>query len=136
MLASCAPHVAVAPSSSFRPGTANDVVLLAQLPLALELPVEPAERGALVAGYERARVQPAARVGAVLVERDSDERLDPRQEDPAVLELVAILERDLAACARMRREPPPRPHALARHLTYGQALFTPLNALGKSLPWV
>src|SRR5687767_5258324 len=103
-----------------------DVVALAELALALELPVEPAEGGALVAGDERARLQPAARVGPVLVERDPDERLDPGQEDPAVLELVAILERDLAARIGPRREPRARPYALTRYLPYGQASFTPL----------
>ena len=38
-----------------QPRDGDDVVLLAHLPLALELPVEPAEWGALVAGDERAR---------------------------------------------------------------------------------
>ncbi len=112
------------------------VVLLAHLALALELAVEAAEGGALVAGHERARLQSAARIGAVLVERDPDESLDPGQEDPAVFELVAVLQRDLAADVRARGKPAPRAYALAGHLTYGQASFTPLKPLGKSPSWV
>ena len=60
-------------------GTGDDVVAARTASRwRCELLVEAAERRALVAGDERAGVQAAARVGAVLVEREPDERLDAR----------------------------------------------------------
>ena len=56
--------------------------------------------------------KPAARVGAVLVEREAHERLDAGEEHPAVLEAVAVLEADLVpdgpAAARGTALPPVR----------------------------
>ncbi len=71
------------------------VVLLHELPVPGELLVEPAERRALVAGDHRAGVKPAAAVGAVLVERQAHEALHAREEDPALLEDVLVVERDV-----------------------------------------
>ena len=73
------------------------VVLRAQLGAALKLLVEPAERRALVARHERAGVQAAVAVGAMLVEHQPHEPLDAGEEHPALLEQVLVVERDLAA---------------------------------------
>ena len=75
------------------------VVLGADLGAALELLVEAAERRALVAGDERAGLQAARAVGAVLVEQHAHEGLDAGEEDPALLEQVLVVEGDLAARA-------------------------------------
>ena len=77
-------------------GHVLDVVALDQLAVAGELLVEAAERRALVAGDHRAGHEPAAEVGAVLVERKPDEALEAGQEDAALLEDVLVVERDLA----------------------------------------
>ena len=72
-----------------------DVVLLAELPVALELAVKAAERRALVARDHRAGVQSAAAVGAMLVERQPDEPLQARDQCPALVEHVLVVEGDL-----------------------------------------
>jgi hypothetical protein len=77
------------------PGHVLDVVALYELAVAGELLVEPAERRALVAGDHRARHEAAAKVGAVLVERQPDEALKPGEEDAALLEDVLVVERDV-----------------------------------------
>src|SRR5215207_959633 len=71
------------------------VVLLDQLPVAGELLVEAAQRRALVAGDHRPRVEAAATVGAVLVERQTDQALEAGQQDAARLEEVLVVERDV-----------------------------------------
>ena len=70
----------------------EDVVLLAQVAVAGELLVEPAERRALVAGDHRAGVQAAAAVGAVLIECEPDEALHAGQQRAPVLEQVLVVE--------------------------------------------
>ncbi len=77
----------------------TDVVLVAERAVARQLLVEAAERRALVAGDEGAGVQAAAAIGAVLVEQQAHERLDAGEQDAALVELVAILERDLPRLA-------------------------------------
>src|SRR5204862_3903388 len=62
-----------------------------------DLLVQAAEGRALVAGGERGRAYAAARVGAVLVEHHAHERLDARQEDRALFELVLVGEGDIRA---------------------------------------
>ena len=71
------------------------VVLLDELAVARQLLVEATERRALVAGDHRAGVEAAAAVGAVLVERQADEALEPGQEDAALLEDVLVVQRDV-----------------------------------------
>ena len=57
-----------------------------------ELLVEAAEGRPLVAGDERADVQAGGAVGAALVEQHAHERLDPGQEDRALLADILVLE--------------------------------------------
>jgi hypothetical protein len=73
-----------------------DVVLGAELAVALELLVEAAQRGPLIPRNEGARVQAAAAVGTVLVEEDPHQALYARQKDASLLEQVPVRERDLA----------------------------------------
>jgi hypothetical protein len=75
-------------------GLEVDLVGLAELAVALELLVQAAERRALVAREEVGDVQPGAGVGPVLVGGQAYERLDAREEDPAVLEQVLVVQRD------------------------------------------
>jgi hypothetical protein len=75
-------------------GLQVDLVRLAEGPVALELLVQAAERGALVARQEVRDVQARARVRPVLVGGQAHERLDAREEDPAVLEQVLVVQRD------------------------------------------
>src|SRR4029453_13286521 len=63
------------------PREEDDVVLAQEVGIALEREVEPAERRAAVAGDERGGVEPAALIGAVLVEWQTHQRLNARQED-------------------------------------------------------
>src|SRR5207245_11689921 len=58
------------------PGDEDDVVLAEQVRVPLQGQVEAAEGRATVARNQRRGVEPAAAVGAVLVERQPDERLD------------------------------------------------------------
>jgi hypothetical protein len=74
----------------------EDVVVRADLPDALELLVEPAERRALIARDHRSGVKPAPAVGAMLVQREPDQRLHAGQQDRSLLEQVLVVERDLA----------------------------------------
>src|SRR6185503_8539846 len=73
-----------------------DEVLLEQRSVARQLLVEPAQRGALVAGDHRPGGEPTAADGAVLLEHQAYERLNAGQEDPALLEDVLVVEADLA----------------------------------------
>src|SRR5262249_58384369 len=59
----------------------HDVVLTEQIRVALEREIEPAERRAAVAGDQGRGVEPAALIGAVLVERQPHQRLNAREED-------------------------------------------------------
>ena len=81
-------------------GHVGDQVLVEQLAVARKLDVEPAERRALVARDQRAGREPAAPVGAVLVEHEAHERLHARDQDAALLEHVLVVETDLAADGR------------------------------------
>ena len=83
------------------PGLEADVPLLAQSAEAKHLLVDATERGALVARDEGAGVQAGVRVGAPLVEREPHDRLEPRAEDPPVLELVLVRETDLSKALRI-----------------------------------
>ena len=74
-------------------GHVPDVVALDELAVAGELLVEAAERRALVARDHRPGHEAAAKVGAVLVEREADEALEAGEEDAALLEDVLVLER-------------------------------------------
>ncbi len=80
-----------------------DEVLLEQRAVARQLLVEPAQRGALVAGDHRPGGQAAAAVGAVLLEHQAYERLHAGEEDPALLEDVLVVEADLALGPAPRR---------------------------------
>ena len=106
-----------------QPGHVAHVVLGAELALALELLVETAERRALVAGHEGARVQSEAAVGPVLVERQPDQGLDAGEQDAALLQDVPVGERDLAA-----RGPP----ALAREAEGRRSWARGLRRSGRS----
>ena len=101
------------------------VVLRAQPGAALKLLVEPAERRALVAGDERARVEAAVAVGAVLVEHEPHEALYAGQEDPAVLEHVLVVEADLAEGVL------PLSARGAAAASFGALLPTPVRAVAK-----
>jgi len=56
-------------------------VLTEQIGVALEREIEPAERRAAIAGDQGGGVEPAALIGAVLVERQPHQRLNAREED-------------------------------------------------------
>ena len=66
-------------------GDEDDVVLAEQIRVALEGEIEPAERRAAIAGDERGGVEPAALVGAVLVQGQTHQRLNAREEDETFL---------------------------------------------------
>ena len=72
-------------------------MLGAQLGAALKLLVEPAQRRALIARHERAGVQAAGTIGAVLVEHQPHQPLHAREQHPALVEQVLVVEGDLAA---------------------------------------
>ncbi len=79
------------------------VVLGAELGAALELLIEAAERRALIAGDERARLEAAVAIGAVLVEQQPDQALHSREEDTAVLQDVLVVQRDRPRLPLARR---------------------------------
>src|SRR5207244_5927030 len=73
------------------PGDEDDVVPAQEVRIALQGQVEPAEGRAAVSGNQRRRIEPAAAVGAVLVEGQPDERLDAGEEEgPAFLTLLRV----------------------------------------------
>ena len=76
-------------------GDEDDVVLGQELRVALEREVETTERRAAVTRDQRRRAHAAAHVGAVLVQRQPDERLDARQEDGALVQAVLGVEREI-----------------------------------------
>src|SRR5207245_2156046 len=76
-------------------GDEDDVVLGEQLRVALEREIEAPERRAAVARDQRRRAHPAPRVGAVLIERQANERLDAGQKDRALVQAVLGVEREV-----------------------------------------
>jgi hypothetical protein len=76
-------------------GDEDDVVLGQELRVALEREVETTERRAAIPRDQRRRAHAAAHVGAVLVQRQPDERLDARQEDGALVQPVLGVEREI-----------------------------------------
>ena len=74
----------------------DDLVLGHQLAVALHRLIEAAEGRSPVAGDQGRRVEAPAPVGAVLVQRQANERLDAGQEDAARLETVLRLEGEAA----------------------------------------
>ena len=70
----------------------DDLVLAEEAAVALDRLVEPAERRSSVPGDQGRRVEAAAAIRAVLVEREADERLDAGHEHAAGLESVLHLE--------------------------------------------
>ena len=79
-----------------QPGLELDVRAVEEL---LRLPqrlVERAERRAAIAGDEAAGVEPRERVALALQDQQPDERLRAGEEDAAGLELVFVVERDVA----------------------------------------
>ena len=76
-------------------GDEDDVVLGQELRVALEREVETTERRSAVTRDQRRRAHAAAHVGAVLVQRQPDERLDARQEDGALVQAVLGVEREI-----------------------------------------
>src|SRR5438132_83278 len=71
-------------------GEEFDVVALQSLLDAPQLEIDAAERRAAIAGDEAGGVEPRGAVAPELVERDADDGLRTREEDPAVLALVAV----------------------------------------------
>src|SRR5439155_10922949 len=78
------------------PGDEDDVVLAKEIRIALQGQVEPAEGRAPIAGDQRRGVDASAAVGAVLVERQPDERLDAGQEDEPLFSAVLGIEGEVA----------------------------------------
>jgi hypothetical protein len=78
-----------------QPRDEHDVVLAEQRLVALQREIEAAQRRAAVARDQGGGAEAAAAIGAVLVERQSHQRLDARQEDDAVLLPVLCLEREI-----------------------------------------
>ena len=76
------------------------VVLVEELRVAPKLLVEAAQGRALVAGDHRAGGEPAPAIGAVLIEHQPYEALDPGEEYSAVLQEILVVERDLAGSRR------------------------------------
>jgi hypothetical protein len=81
------------------PGHVPHVMVVEELPVPLELLVEPAQRRALIARDHRARVKAAGAVGAVLVEHETHEPLQAGEEHAALVEQVLVVEGDLTAGA-------------------------------------
>src|SRR5256885_4116005 len=86
------------------PGDEDDVVLAKEIRIALQGQVEPAEGRAPIAGDQRRGVEAPAAVGAVLVERQPDERLGAGQEDEPPFSAGPCVPGGIA----------PRRHSLAR----------------------
>ena len=61
-----------------------------------ELAVEPAERGAAIAGDEASGIEPVTPVELFLHEAEPDQGLEPGHEYPALAEIVLIVELDVA----------------------------------------
>src|SRR5437773_9552979 len=73
------------------PGDEDNVVLAQEVRIALQSQVETAEGRAAVSGNQRRRIEPAAAVGAVLVEGQPDERLDAgEEEEPGLLTVLRV----------------------------------------------
>ena len=72
----------------------HDVVLAQQLAVALERLIEAAERRAAIARDERRGVETSPAVGAMLVEREPDQRLDAGEIDAALLLRVLGIQRE------------------------------------------
>ncbi len=90
VIASWLPITAVAASSSLAPGWQTIGRSATVRGAALDLVAERPDRRALVAGHERGGVEAVAAVDADLVERQSGDRLEAGEEDPAVLASVSI----------------------------------------------
>lgn len=74
------------------PRPVDDVVLVEEVPAALQLEVEAGQGRARVARDERGRVQAGPAVGPVLVEGQADEGLEAGEEDPALFQQVLVVE--------------------------------------------
>ena len=72
---------------------------------ALELLVEPAERRAAIAGDVARGVQAGAAVALLLHQAQPHQRLEAGHEDPALRQVVFVVERDVIE--RHRARPPP-----------------------------
>ena len=94
-LATCEPHTAVAPSSSFRPGHEAHVELVEDRPLLADHRVEAADGRTRVSRDQTGGAQPGAPVGAALVDDRAHDRVHPADRDVAAIsgEAVAQLER-------------------------------------------
>ena len=90
------PHTAVAPSSSLMARRCTIPCSSSSAAEAPELEVEARQRRARVARDQRPGAQAGEGIGAVLVEQHAHDRLDAGEEDPALLELVAVGEGGLA----------------------------------------
>ena len=104
----------------------DDVVLGEELGIALEGLVEAAERRPAIARDERRRVEAARAVGAMLVERKPDQRLDAGEIDAAAFQGVLGIERELVGLRRhespsetwsANRGQPNRPHGMRERAT-------------------
>src|SRR5262249_3042402 len=73
----------------------DDVVGLEDLGGALELLVETAKRRAAIAGDVAGRLEPGAAVALLLHQREAHQRLVAGDKDPALGQIVIVLERDL-----------------------------------------
>src|SRR5262249_23536210 len=74
------------------------------------------ERRPAISRDHGGRIQTAALIGAVLIERETDERLDPRQKDLPVELAVLGVEREVVLSAH---GPLDRRTAVPSHLGYG-----------------
>ncbi|PYO17652.1 MAG: hypothetical protein DMD88_19960 [Candidatus Rokuibacteriota bacterium] len=72
------------------------MVLAEEVRVPLQGQVEAAEGRATVARNQRRGVEPAAAVGAVLVERQPDERLDAGEEDEPLFSTVLGVQGEVA----------------------------------------
>ncbi len=90
-------------------GLEQDVVLPAERLGALELIVEPAERGAAVAGDVACRVQAGARVARLLHQAHAHQRLIARDEDAGLRQVVFVVEGDTLERHGLAFRSPARP---------------------------